>query len=314
MVVRGVVEANVMAFMSRWVLLVVLSFCIASQTSFAQSLSSALGAGHLDGLTKFANCHNQITGHREKLIADRLDAKLAKSTALTPQERDIWAADIQALRQVTATHPYKAPDPKNPQQYLLGLTDQEQTAINSMETHFVQEVNLQCEHKYGGVLRYSQGADQSGQIRYEQQLRDQMKTPIDIASIPVGPLPSPFPKSRAQIAAERRAAMRASRQAEAAKMGSCGDAAKGLRLSIMADRLQQKLASSQGLSAKERADFEADIKATRDAAAKGLNQVPPVDPGNPQRVLMRLTTQDQMDVATEFGKQYMARVQGCMKQ
>jgi hypothetical protein len=295
--------------LSPWVLMCVIFLGIAPLASFAQSLSGALGAGNMDGLKKFSDCHNPVIGHREHLIADRLEAKLGKSTALSPQERDIWAADIQALRAVTVSHPYKAPDPKNPQQYLLGLTDQEQTAINFMETHFAQEVNLQCEHKYGGVLRYSQGADQSGQTRYENQLRSQMQTPTDISTIPVGPLPSPFPKSRAELAAERRAAQRA----EANKLSSCGDAAKGLRLSLMADKLQQKLDSSQGLSAQDRADFEADIKATRDAAAKGLDQVPPVDPNNPNRVMMRLSFQDQMDIATEYSKKYMALMQGCSR-
>jgi hypothetical protein len=307
--VTGVREASVKKLMQAWVLLLAISGVV-PLTSFAQALSGALGASDMSGLKKFSDCHNPAIGHREKLIADRLESKLAVSPALTSQERDIWAADIQALRKVDHAHAYKAPDPKNPQQYLLGLTDQEQVAINSMDTHFVQQVNLDCEHKYGGVLRYSQGADQSGQTRYENQLRSQMQTPIDISTIPVGPLPSPFPKSRAELAAERRAA----RRADAKRLNSCGsDATKGLRLSIMADKLQEKLDSSQGLSAKDQADFEADIKATRAAAAEGLEQVPPVDPSNPNRVLMRLSVQDQMDIATEYSKKYMAVIQGCAK-
>ncbi len=303
-------EANVKRLANPWVLIFVLALGMATQASYAQSLSSALGAGDMSGLKKFSDCHNPVMGYREKLIADRLDAKLAVSTALSQKERDIWAADIKALRQVDYAHPYKPPDPKQPQQYMLGLTDQEQTAINSMNTHFVQEVNLKCEHKYGGVLRYSQGASMEGQTRYENQLKSDMKTPIDISTVPVGPLPSPFPKTLAEIHAERRAA----RQAEAKRLNSCGaDATKGLRLKIMADKLQQKFDSSQGLSAKERADFEADIKATREAAAKGLEVVPPVDPGNPTRAMQRLSFQDQMDIATEYSKKYMAVMQGCAK-
>lgn len=81
----------------------------------------------------------------------------------------------------------------------------------------------------------------------------------------------------------------------------------------MADRLQQKLNTSQGLSAKERADFEADIRATRAAAAKGLEPVPPVDSSNPDRAMMRLSFQDQMAIATEYSKDYMAAMQACAK-
>jgi hypothetical protein len=195
----------------------------------------------------------------------------------------------------------------------VNVPDDEQVAINSMNIRFVQEVNLACEHKYGGMTRYSPGSDQSGQARYEQQLRDKMGKVVDIASVPVGPLPSPFPKSAAEVAAEKKAAQEASRKAMMQQFNSCADAAKGLRLSIMADHLQRNLDNAHGLSVKERADFEADIKATRDSAAKGLEQVEPVDPSNPYRAMTRLTTQDQIDIATEFGKQYSERMANCTR-
>src|SRR5215510_12953830 len=105
-----------------WVLLLVGSFAITPHSSCAQSLSSALGATKLDGLKNFADCQNQVLGHREHLIGDRLDAKLAKSTSLTAEERDIWVAEIRALHQASPSHPYKAPDNNNPQRYFLGLT------------------------------------------------------------------------------------------------------------------------------------------------------------------------------------------------
>lgn len=295
-----------------WVLLLLVSLGITPHRSFAQSLSSALGATKLDGLKNFSECQNQALGHREHLIGDRLEAKLAISTALKPEERDIWAAEIRALQQVTPSRPYKAPDEKNSQRYFLGLTSDEQVAINSMHTRFTQEVNLACEKKYGSMTRYSPNADHSGQARYEQELHDNMQTPIDISTIEVAPLPSPYPKSRAQMQEERRAAQQASRQAAAQTMSSCTDGAKGLRMGIMADKMQQRLDSTKGLSAKERADFEADIKATRDAADKKLDYAPPVDPSKPNRALMRLTAQDQMEVTTEFSSQYLAQMQNCV--
>ena len=293
------------------VLVLVSAFAITSQSGFAQSLSSGLGATKLDGLTKFSDCQNQALGHREHLIGDRLDAKLAVTTALNPEERNIWVAEIRALHDVTPSKPYKAPDEKNSQRYFLGLTNEEQVAINSMHSRYVQEVNLACEKKYGGMRRYSQNSDQSGQARYEKELQDKMQTPIDIATIPVTPLPSPFPKTREQMQEERRAARQASRQAANQTINSCVEASKGLRLTIMADKMQKRLDSSKGLSAKERAEFEADIKATRDAASQKLDYAPPLDPKNPNRALMRLTAQEQMDVTTEFSNRYMEQMKSC---
>jgi len=111
---------------------------------------------------------------------------------------------------------------------------------------------------------------------------------------------------------ERRAARQASTQAAKQQIGNCAEGAKGLRLSIMADKMQQRLDSSKGLSPRERADFAADIKATRDAAAQKLDYAPPVDPSKPNRALMRLTSQDQVEMTTEFSNQYLAKMQNCV--
>ena len=59
-----------------------------------------------------------------------------------------------------------------------------------MHNRFVQENNLACEKKYGGMTRYSPGSDQSGQARYEKELKDNIRTATDIATIPVTPIPS----------------------------------------------------------------------------------------------------------------------------
>jgi hypothetical protein len=294
-----------------WALLLFASLTISSQSLLAQSLSSGLGATKLDGLDKLTACQSKIFGHREHLIADRLDARLSMNTTLTPEERAIWVSEIQALRATTPTAAYKAPDDKNPQRYFLGLTDKEQQSINTMHQRYADEVNLDCEKKYGGMLRYSPDADQSGQARYEQQLKDKMTTPIDIATIPVTPIPSPYPKTLQQMHDERRAARQAQRQQMAQTETNCMDATKGLRLTILADKMQQKFDATKGLSPKERADFLADIKATRDAADKKLDYAPPVDPKNPNRAFMRLSQQEQMDVNTEYSKQLIATVQGC---
>ncbi|HEX5419149.1 MAG TPA: hypothetical protein VFY39_04050 [Gammaproteobacteria bacterium] len=70
-------------------------------------------------------------------------------------------------------------------------------------------------------------------------------------------------------------------------------------------------APSAGFSAKERADFVADIRATRDAAAEGLSQPKPVDPKNPYRTVGRLSLDDQMAINTEFQSKYIAYLQKC---
>src|SRR5690349_4308875 len=283
---------------------------IGSAASFAQGL----GATQLGpGLQNFADCQKQVTGYREHLMADRLQARLDKATSLTPEERNIWVAEIRALRQVTPSREFQAPDPKNPQRYFLGLSNEEQTAINSMHNRLVQENNLACEKKYGGMTRYSPGSDQSGQARYEKELKDKIQPATDIATIPVQPIPSPFPKTREQMHEERRAAQQAQKQAAGQQISTCTENAKGLWLRIMADKMQHKFDTSKGMSAKERADFAADIKATRDAAEQKLDYAPPVDPKNPNRALMRLSAQEQMEVTTQFSNQYLAEMQNCVK-
>jgi hypothetical protein len=290
---------------------------------FAQSRSAGLGATQLDGLKPFTDCLEKVKGHHEHLIADRLAAKLAVSPALTAEERAVWQRDIDALRAVTPQKPaFTPPDPKDPQHYLLGLTDDEQVSINSMNSRFSQETNLECEQKYGGMTRFSPGSDQSASRRYEQDLRANMVTPTNIATVPVTALPSPFPKTAAQVTAERQAA-RAAQRAEQnrvtqlategliARSAACQQEVKGLRLNLMADYMQRSLDAAQGLSAEQRTEFEADIRATRNAAAAGLDMPAPVDPANPMRAMMRLTPEQQMAHATEYGQKMVQQLTAC---
>ena len=90
----------------------------------AQSLSSALGATKLDGLTNLTDCTNQSQGYRERIIGERLAAKLAISSALSAEERAVWQADVDALKAVKPGSPFVPPNAKEPQHYLLGLKDE----------------------------------------------------------------------------------------------------------------------------------------------------------------------------------------------
>jgi hypothetical protein len=296
-------------------------------TGFAQSRSAGLGATNLDGLKPFTDCLERVKGHREQLIAARLDAKLAVSTALNAQERAAWQRDISALRAVTPQQPnFVPPDAKDAVHYLSGLTDAEQVSINSMTSRHSQEINLECEQKYGGMTRYSPGSDQSGQRRFEDQLRADMVTATDIATIAVTALPSPFPKSQEQVAAEQRAVREAQRAEQnrvaqlaiegavarsAARSADCQQEVKGLQMTIQADYMQRALDAAQGLSAQQRSEFEADIRATREAAASGLQMAVPIDPSNPMRAMMRLTPEQQVAAATEYGQKMAQQFTAC---
>jgi hypothetical protein len=296
--------------------------CVPS-AGFGQSLSSALGATNLDGLTKFNDCNNQALGYREKLMADRIEAKLAQSPALTPQARDVWVAEVKALRAVTPTTPkFTPPDPKLPQLEFVALTEKEQQAIQTMSAHHTQEIQLECEKKFGGMTRYSPGADQSGQKRYESELKAKLDAVevTDIATIPVTALPSPFPKTQEEIAAERKAQQQARRQQQQAAMQgatqnimACQEKLKGLRMTMMADRMQKNLEAAKGLSAKEKADYEADIASVRAAGTEGLQMPKPVDPANPMRAMGRLSADEQLAMTTEFSQQYTQQLLACSK-
>ena len=173
-------------------ILVMMLAVFGSKAALADSLSAALGATKMDGLTNFANCQDETIGYREKLIADRLELKVANTPRRT----------------------FVPLNPRDPQHYLLGLTDREQVAINSLNNCFIQEIRLKCEQKYGGMSRYSSntGETSEGQLQYENQLRAEMTLPLNLAAIPVEPLP--IPKSPAQAAQEKRAAVAAVKQAD----------------------------------------------------------------------------------------------------
>src|SRR5215471_5850778 len=302
--------------------LALIAATIVTPSAFAQSLSAGLGATNLDGLTKFNNCNNQALGYREHLWGERIEAKLPQSPALTPEMRDIWAAEAKALKAVTPEKQYVPPDPKQPQRYMNALSEPEQQAIQTMSARHTQEIQLDCEHKYGGMTRYSPGADQSGQKRYEDELKAKMTTPIDIATVAITPLPSPFPKTLEEMHAERQAqhnarvaqthaAQAAATQGIVAKATECQQKLAGFRWGMMADHMQKNLDASTGLSAKDKADYQADIKSMRDAAAAGAKMPAPVDPANPMRAMSRLPPQEQIAVASEFGTEYPAKMAAC---
>jgi hypothetical protein len=302
------------------VVLAVLCLLVGSQAAFAQPLSYWLGAYKLDGLRTYADCQNKARGMRETLMADRLDKKLAISTALTADERKVWQDDIDALRAVVAKHiAYKAPDPKKPDQYLEGFTTDEFRAIQSMSTRFSQEVNLTCEQLYGDIARKKTGETTESQARYEAGLRAKMVQPVDVDTLPLQALPSPFPKPQVSeeqklgtTVAQSKAAM-AQSQAAVARIGGCTAQMAGLRWKMMADKMQEHLAGGAGLTAQQRTDLEADIRAVRAAADQGAAQPAAVDAANPYRFMTWLTNDEQTKIGADYAAQMPSLMAQCTK-
>jgi hypothetical protein len=299
---------------------VVLSSVFATQHAVAQPLSYWLGATKLDGLRTYADCQNQARGFRETLMADRLGKKLEVSKSLSAAERKVWEDDIAALRAVVDKHiAYKAPDPSKPQQYLDGFTADEFKAIQSMSTRFSQEINLSCEQKYGDIARKKDGETTESQARYEANLRAKMVNPTDVDTLPLQPLPSPFPKpevSPAEQLAVTKAqsqAATASSQAAMTRIGACTAQMTGLRWRLMADKVQGKLATGAGLTAEQRSNMEADLRALRTAAEQNLPQPPAVDSANPYRFMTWLSNEENVAVGADYAAQAPALMASCTK-
>ncbi len=93
---------------------------------------------------------------------------------------------------------------------------------------------------------------------------------------------------------------------------NCLKGVTALRFKIMADMMEKKM-NDLNPSGKERADWEADIASIRELPTSGAMMPKPVDPNNPARALMRLSTDDQMALNTEYSKQSQAMMAECQK-
>jgi hypothetical protein len=267
------------------------------------------------GLSFLAECIEPGIGLPQRLAADRLEAKLAISPQLTAEQRERWLADIRALRAVTPAAPNYVPvEPMDPGHPQLGFTPEELQALSSMGARRVLEIRIACERDHGGV---GAGPDEP----FLATLRSQLVTETDVATIPLGPLPTPFRRTREEEEAERRqadaarfdAAQGAAQQANAAlaSMSTCAADMQKLPMTLRAELMQRKLDGAQGLSAADRAAFEADIAAVRQAAVQGLAIPAAVDPANPMRAMTRLSAAEQQELMTQYAQQLTAMMQAC---
>jgi hypothetical protein len=296
----------------------VVVLCCPGNAGAQQKVSDWLADQGLPAFKNYTECMAATNGHLESLFADRLEAKLGVSNALKPEEREVWQADLDALRAVANEHhAYRAPDAKHPDQYLDAFTDDEFRAIHSMNTRFGQDLQLACEDKYGDMAYTKKNGKSDSQKQYEAQLRSKLIEPTDVKTIPLGALPSPFPKqqpSAAEQLAATTAASKASMASSQAAVGRITDCTKGitsLRWKLMADKMQERLDAGAGLSAQQKTDLAADIGATRRAAEQGLAQPEAVDTANPYRFMTWLSADDQAAVTSQYTTQLTAMMASC---
>ena len=242
------------------------------------------GATTLHGLDDYNGCMAQTAGAQEKLTAQVLQRKLNLSAGLSAQERQRIQEDIQWLNAKAANPRAPAPDPKNPQRYLLAVTDDEQMEVSGAYGRFASDVREKCEAQYGGMSQFS---DPAGRRH----------APIDTRVALPDLLHAAPPAHHATAVEQHR---------------DCMAGLAGLRWQLMAEHMESKLQSMPNLSAAERKAWEEDIAIVRAAQQSGARAMPQSpDPLNPTRYLTRLTPQEQMAMIQEQSTRSQQMMAGC---
>ena len=256
----------------------------AAMPAAGQALSGGLGASNLHGLDDYNGCMAQTAGAQERLNAQVLQRKLNLSAGLPTQERQRIQEDIQWLNAAAANPRAPAPDPRNPQRYLLAMTDDEQMEINGTYNRFANEVREKCEAQYGGMSQFS---DPAGRRH----------APID-TRVALPDLLHATPPAHQATAVEQHK--------------DCMAGVAGVRWQLMAEHMENKLRSIPGLSAQERKAWEQDIAVVRAAEQSGAKTMPQSpDQKNPTRYLTRLTPQEQMAMVQEQSARMQQIMAGC---
>jgi len=242
------------------------------------------GATNLHGLDDYNGCMAQTAGAQEKLTAQVLQRKLDSSSSLAALDRQRLQEDIEWLNAKAANPRAPAPDPRNPQRYLLAMTDQEQMEVSGAYGRFANEVHDKCEAQYGGMSQFS---DPAG--RRHAAIDTRVAFPDLLHAAP--------PVSQPSAAEQHKNCM--------ASLG-------GLRWQLMAEHMEQKLGAMPNLSAQERKAWDEDIAVVRAAAQSNARTMPQSpDPNNPMRYMTRLTPQDQMAMIQEQSARSQQLLAGC---
>ncbi len=239
----------------------------------------------LDYMEVAAQCTAPLHGYRAKLLAERIDKRLGKDRSLSAGQRENLREDLAAFTELAAKKSDDDPTlggEAHSQRYLSDIADEDQVWVNAENARFRNRIMNKCE-----------GADHMGVGHRTELIKDFGPTGDEAVA--------QYRKTHPQ-------------RPQRSAMNQCTQAIGGLRFKVMADMMEKKM-TGLSLSAKERAEWEADIAATRNAAAAGGTALPTVaDPANPYRPITRLTSpQEQMALANETLKETQAALAACKK-
>lgn len=245
-------------------------------------------------LEEFNNCTASRQGLRWKVMADRLEAKLAAAKNLSAQERTAWEEDIAVVRaaaQSGATTTPMSPDPKNPMRYMTRLTGEDHMAVIQEYNAASQALLARC----SAAARTDKsavagGAPQSGGLvpspdnpNAQSAQRNAPQRQAAGGSAAGGSLSAALGATRADYL-------------ERSGLVACYDRTKGHMAKVTADTLEAKLKTAQGLTPQQRQLWNEDIAAWRAAEAARAEQPIPPDPNNPYRWQSYFTRAERQEI------------------
>jgi hypothetical protein len=244
---------------------------------------SSGGATNLHGLDDYNRCMARTTGYHEELWAQALQHRLDSSATLGAGERQKIEQDIEYLTATSKGQRVSAPEPRNPQRYMLVITDDEQVAINTEVNRYSTAVHDFCEERYGGM---SQFGDPAGRRPTHKLPEPQKQAPVVVASAPA--------------------------RRPTSDLAACMAQRNGLQYRLMADKIEAKMSTAK-LTAAQRKEWEEDVAMLRTAAEGGTSKMPQSpDPKNPMRYFTHLNADEQMAVNQEVGTKGREITQSCM--
>ena len=223
-------------------------------------------------------CMDPIKGYRMKVTGDLIEKKLKTEKDITAQQRKNLEEDLTAAREAEKNktdNPTIAGD-QNSQRYLMDIAEEDQIYINAEYNKFHQKIYNKCI-----------GADHMNTGHRTEMTSGPMMSGDEAVA--------EFKKKKAK---ER-------------EPFDCMKNISSLRWVIIAEKLEQKLAASGNISAQERTNWEADIAAVRETLNTKAMMPAAVDPSNPMRYMLRLSSQDQLTINTEYATRSQTEMAKC---
>jgi len=235
----------------------------------------------MDYMEVAGQCMEPLNGYRMKVTADVIEKKL-KTEKLTDAQRKDLETDLVGIKEAyknKTDHP-TINGQKNSQRYLDHISEEDQVYINAEYGKFHKKIYNKC-----------MGADHMGIGK-----RTEMMAGVETMS------------------GEDAVKQHKAKKAKEEESFNCLKNVSGVRYTVMADMMEKKMQTTK-LSGAERAEWEADIVALREAAELGGTIMPKSpDPSNPYRAMMHLTSnEDMMALSSETSKKSQAMIQDCEK-